>query len=186
MSTEEDDKGSEGNTQGHPEQRGQKENEGQDQEGQEQEGDAQEDQLPKGIKEFIQHIPEENRQEAIQAIQEVAVKTESHFQGPLPPPEHLQAYDQIVENGAERIFTSFEEEGRHRRHIITRLQNESNKGQTLAFVVGLAAILVTPVLAYLGAYVAASILASTLIGLVWAFIAGRKGQNRNEDGDQQQ
>ncbi len=44
----------------------------------------------------------------------VAARTEQ-FSGPLPPPEILKRYDEIVPGTAKNIIESFVNEGRHRR-----------------------------------------------------------------------
>ncbi|MCM0752003.1 hypothetical protein DEA98_14120 [Brucella pseudogrignonensis] len=42
---------------------------------------------------------------------------QSSWSGPLPAPSDMMKYDQIVSNGAERIFTAWEEESKHRREL---------------------------------------------------------------------
>jgi uncharacterized membrane protein len=46
----------------------------------------------------------------------VAVHTK-HFSGPLPHPSILEHYNRIVPNAAERIFSEFEQQTRHRIEI---------------------------------------------------------------------
>jgi uncharacterized membrane protein len=46
---------------------------------------------------------------------DVVVTEQQAWSGPLPPPERLQQFDAIVENGAERIFQQWEREADHRR-----------------------------------------------------------------------
>lgn len=39
------------------------------------------------------------------------------WQGPYPPPDVMKQYDDVVPNGAERLFLAFEEETKHRREM---------------------------------------------------------------------
>lgn len=42
------------------------------------------------------------------------VATATQWQGPLPPPDALEKFNTIVENGAERVFRMAEQEQQHR------------------------------------------------------------------------
>jgi uncharacterized membrane protein len=44
----------------------------------------------------------------------------------------LQAFDEIIENGAERVFQQFELEGAHRR----RMENLATRWQAIDLVIG--------------------------------------------------
>jgi uncharacterized membrane protein len=48
--------------------------------------------------------------------------TSVSWQGPIPPPGAIREYNEIVENGAERIFAQFEKETEHRHKLETRQQ----------------------------------------------------------------
>ena len=71
------------------------------------------------------------------AIQRMHVELQS-FAGPLPHPEILERYEQVFQGSSERIFTQFEEQGRHRRKIESRVvwQNTASAfaGQVMGFV----------------------------------------------------
>jgi uncharacterized membrane protein len=54
--------------------------------------------------------------------------TKISWEGPIPPPAAFRGYDEIIENGAERLFAQFESETRH-RHLIQR------RSQTYPFAV---------------------------------------------------
>ena len=69
----------------------------------------------------------------------------SAFQGPLPPPELLERYNQIVPNGADRIVAMAESQMLHRQSlesavVLGNIKAQSG-GQTKAFILGLIAIL---------------------------------------------
>ena len=64
--------------------------------------------------------------------------------GPLPDPESLEYYNEIIPKGADRIMAMAEKQSEHRRKleeliVISQLK-QSNTGQYLAFAIGLAAL----------------------------------------------
>jgi len=56
----------------------------------------------------------------------------ARFSGPLPPPDILRAYGEVVDNGAERIFGMWEGETRHRQGLENRTQDAFISGTTRA------------------------------------------------------
>lgn len=46
----------------------------------------------------------------------------SSWQAPIPPPSAFRDYDEIIPNGAERIFSQFENETKHRHKMEARSQ----------------------------------------------------------------
>lgn len=99
--------------------------------------------------------------------------------GPLPPPSALAQFNDIVENGAERIIAQWETESRHRRDIEKRelaLYGWSEiLGKAFAFVFLLIAMAVTAYAIYLGQQWAAVVLGGGTIGaVVWAFVMTNK------------
>lgn len=113
-------------------------------------------------------------------------KVEASFQGPLPPPQILDHYDQIVPGSAERIICLWEEQVRHRQRlevdVITSDIRQSYFGATLGFIIAMSAIGSGTFLAYIGRPtegIAAIITA--LIGLVgtygWGSYQRRKERN---------
>ena len=69
----------------------------------------------------------------------------SAFQGPLPPPEVLEQYNQVLPNGAERIVAMAESQMRHRQSLESTVVSGNvaaqSRGQTMAFTLGLVTIL---------------------------------------------
>jgi uncharacterized membrane protein len=63
----------------------------------------------------------------------------AQFSGPLPPPEILRAYDDVVEGGANRIFDQWERETLHRQSLEQKVLDAYVSGfsraQWMAFVV---------------------------------------------------
>lgn len=105
--------------------------------------------------------------------------TSATFSGPIPPPSVLDGYENICPGAAERIIAMAEREAEH-SHLMDKeaMQNKSDevkRGQTFALVVTLAAFAAACVCAYVGAEKAAvTIGGTTVVGLVTAFIVGRK------------
>lgn len=95
--------------------------------------------------------------------------------GPLPPPAVLREFDELVPNGAERIFAQFEAEAEHRRKCEDKQLRfgirDAHIGQFLA---GLYAVLAFGVSAYAiskEAYWAASFISgTTIVGGIVAFL----------------
>ncbi len=110
-----------------------------------------------------------------------AVATAS-FEGPIPPPNILSAYDQVEPGLANRIVTMAEGEAIHRRGIENKIINaqilETTLGQILGFGIGTITI-GGGVLAsiYGSALLGASICTVGVVGLVSVFIYGRKENN---------
>lgn len=111
-----------------------------------------------------------------------AVVSASHlqqtFSGPVPPPDLLSGYDDIIPGAAERILRMAEEDAVHRREIekaaIDHNSAEVKRGQNYGLIVSLAAFSVCGFSAYIGDTTTASIIGgATVVGLATAFISGR-------------
>ncbi len=62
------------------------------------------------------------------------------FQGPIPPPSILRGYDDIIQDGAERIMTMAEDEQDHRHDLEKRQVGLFERGQWFAFILGMVTI----------------------------------------------
>ena len=66
------------------------------------------------------------------------------YQGPLPPPEMLERYNQVLPNGAERVVAMAESQMRHRQGLESAVVNGNIKAQAraqiFAFALGVLAI----------------------------------------------
>ncbi len=109
-----------------------------------------------------------------------------HHSGPLPPPLHLEKYNQIIPNGAERLMQAVEKEGEHRREMERKIIHnqiyQSYIGQFMGFVI---AIIVLGISAYLitkGYEIPGAVIGTAgLVGLVSVFVIG-KNYNRKIEG----
>jgi uncharacterized membrane protein len=103
------------------------------------------------------------------------------FSGPLPPPELLAQYDQIVTNGADRILKMAENQSTH-RHCIEKWAVIG--GTALAYVGVFAALAISLCVLYFsymlmsaGHAIAGTILSGgSLGGLVYSFIYGTRSR----------
>lgn len=129
----------------------------------------------------FQGIPKPKRQQIIRSFAVTMSKT--HI-GPLPDPETLAEYSEIIPNGAERIMQMAEKQLNHRMNIenkvISGQLTQSNIGQFLAFFIGLTALGCSTYAIVNGFEWSGSALGlAGLTGLVTAFIKGRDYQNKN-------
>lgn len=67
------------------------------------------------------------------------------YSGPLPPASELIKYSEAVENGAERIFNMVEGQYKHRQNLENKIIDSDiksrNRGQFLAFIIGMTTII---------------------------------------------
>ena len=103
------------------------------------------------------------------------------FEGPLPPPQILQAYDRIVPNGAERLFTVFEKQVAHRQELEKSVVTANTKLQVqgfwAAFILALLVICGGFWLTIIGKSLLGIVaILGPLAGLVTVFIVGKQRQ----------
>jgi uncharacterized membrane protein len=106
------------------------------------------------------------------------------WQGPLPPPNHLEHYKEIQADFPERILKLTEDEAAHRRdynlRVLAATKLETLLGQIFGLVVALVAFAVAAYLAHLGhPGASAGFGATTVAGLVWVFVKGRSSESGN-------
>lgn len=122
--------------------------------------------------------------------------------GPLPSPEDLRGYEEVLPGTAEAIVAAFKSETPHRHKIEQKLvdaqttrdiaeQNYANRGQWMGFVIAVLGIgggigLVFTYPTYAGAIGGAGITGLTLAAIVTAFIYGRKSSSSKQSGDQEE
>jgi uncharacterized membrane protein len=139
--------------------------------------------FPEEIKTILDELPEP-QQKAVKAILIASKVTKASFRSPIPPPEILKRYNEIIPNGAERILNMAEEQSRHRmameKDTIKEEQRQSSKGQNFGFIIGAVGLLIAGALAYNGHDWFAGILGTTTLGsLVGTFIYGKKSQQND-------
>jgi uncharacterized membrane protein len=112
------------------------------------------------------------------------------WEGPLPPPESLKKFDDIIPNGAERVFRMAEAEQAHRfefdrsnseLHLRSldenvadaiRAQNITRLGIWLGWTISLGSVIASLVSVQMGAHwsVSAALVGVPLMSVVRAFI----------------
>jgi uncharacterized membrane protein len=114
----------------------------------------------------------------------VIVSRTRRFVGPLPPPEILAHYNEIVPGSAERILVMAEKQSQHRQtleaKVITSDITKSKMGLWFAFILGLVSLGGGVFLIYIGRTIAGSIFSGVyLVGVMSVFIYGSQ-QRRKE------
>ena len=107
------------------------------------------------------------------------------FQGPLPPPDVLRQYDDILPGAAERIIAGSEAERAHRHRQERRALSLESWSQILGmvfgFLIALAGFGAATTMAYLQLpWPAATTGGLTLAALVGVFVTGRTRLPREE------
>ena len=108
----------------------------------------------------------------------------SYFKGPLPPPEALEKYDQVVPGAAARILTMAEEQSKHRQSLekiaVNSGAQDSRLGIICALVVALAVLALAAYSLSQGYSKEAAVIASVdIAGLAGVFVYG-KASNQKE------
>lgn len=130
---------------------------------------------------IFEGIPQQKKKQIINGL--VITMHKTHV-GPLPDPETLSEYSDIIPNGAERIMQMAEKQLEHRLKLESKVVGgqmmQSNIGQFLAFFIGLASLAASTYCIISGFEWAGSIIGiGGLTGLVTAFIKGRSYQQKN-------
>ena len=130
---------------------------------------------------IFEGLTQEKKQQIIKSV--VVTLHKTHV-GPLPDPQTMAEYSTIIPNGADRIMQMAEKQLDHRMKMENKVVGgqmlQSNLGQILAFLIGLAALLASTYCIINNHEWAGSILGiGGLTGLVTAFIKGRSSQEAN-------
>lgn len=130
--------------------------------------------LPK----IIEEIAKEDKPEVIASM----ISEVRSFQGPLPPPEILQKYDEIEKGLADRIVAMAERQSLHRQKLENKvvdsnIQNERT-GMHYAFALTIVFVFLSGTLIYFDKIVAGYLTLGTLIvGHAYNYITQRKKEN---------
>lgn len=132
------------------------------------------------VSEVLESIPEPKRTELIHSV------IASSWAGPLPPPEILDKYKNVISSLPERLVAQWEEEGGHRRSLdradqsffhdrVRYAQQTERQGLWLGFSV-VVAVLLAGLLAmfWQQPWLAGTIVSLDLLGLAGLFVYGRK------------
>jgi len=100
------------------------------------------------------------------------------FQGPIPPPELLREYNEIVPNGADRIMKMAEAQSAHRIElesiVIKGDDRRADRGLYTGFTIGIVMLALSFVLVMYGHDWAGTVFGTIdLLGLIGIFVYGR-------------
>lgn len=144
----------------------------------------QNNELTKYVEEIDRILGDQRTKVPAQKKRELATLLFASFSGPLPPPEFLQRYEDIVPGCAKQIMDTFVAQSNHRMALeklaIGSQLEQSNRGQYFGLIVALAGL---GSAVYLGAtghdWLAGTIGGVTLVSMVTAFIVGKSEQRSN-------
>lgn len=119
------------------------------------------------------NLPNQHNQTGV-VVRQSSVQT---FSGPLPPPEILRKFDEIVPGAAERIIKMAEEQFSHRKELEKKVIESdiarSKWGQMLGFLIAIVGLAASALVAIYGNAIAGSVLGvGTLASLVGVFMYG--------------
>ena len=108
------------------------------------------------------------------------------FSGPLPHPEILKKFDEVVPGAAERIIKMAEEQSSHRKELEKRVIDSdisrSKWGQILGFTIAIVGLIVAAFVAIYGNAIAGGIIGvGTLASLVGVFMYGSTTRSKERE-----
>ncbi len=108
------------------------------------------------------------------------------YSGPIPPASELEKYETGLPGSANRIIKMAEDQKDHRidieKQVINSQVKDKKRGQIFAFCLGIAGILASVIIAYLGYPASAVVFGSgTIVALVTVFLVGQTGQQKNSE-----
>ena len=124
-------------------------------------------------------IKTSQRQEAVSHSQPQVVSVSSQWSGPLPPPDALARFNEIVPNGAERIFKMTEAEQAHRITFentgLVAAIAEAKRGQLLGASISIVSLASALISIFLGAHWTVTVLlvGVPIMGLAKAIVDSR-------------
>lgn len=108
------------------------------------------------------------------------------FSGPLPHPDILKKFDEVVPGAAERIIKMAEGQFEHRtaleRKVIESDIERSKRGQVLGFLIAIVGLVASALIAIFGNAIAGGIIGvGTLASLVGVFMYGAKTRSEERE-----
>ena len=136
---------------------------------------AQPAELQQVISTLAPELPPEKRKMIVAAVSQVT------YAGPIPPPEMLARYAQVIPNGGDRIMKMAEQQASHRINleatVIGNQQRLASRGQVFGLIIGLAALAASVGCVFAGSPAVGGVIGgTTVVGLVTAFVLGKSHQ----------
>ncbi|HEY4526937.1 MAG TPA: DUF2335 domain-containing protein [Candidatus Paceibacterota bacterium] len=116
----------------------------------------------------------------------VVVRQSTSYSGPLPHPETLRMFDQVVPGAAERIIKMAEDQSNHRKELEKKVIESdiarSRLGQILGFAIAIVGLVVSAIVSIYGNAIAGGIIGvGTLASLVGVFMYGATTRSRERE-----
>lgn len=132
--------------------------------------------IPANVNDILQELPEDKRNAILATM--MSIEEERTFSGPLPPPEHFEAYEKTLPGATDRIMTMTEKQVDHRidmeKTIVKKKFFQSTLGQVLATILILFFGSISYSLAMNGHDTVAGIIGvTTVIGLAVVFVLNK-------------
>lgn len=135
-------------------------------------------QQPVDVNEIIKSLPHDKQEIVSRLIFAMEESIETSYKGPIPPPDYLKGYKDVLPNAPERIFAMAEVQQKHRmameKMIVGRNLSLSERGQILGFVI-VVFFLVAAVYLALNNHekLACFIMGTTLLGVLVVFVLNK-------------
>jgi len=140
--------------------------------------------IPEAVKQKIPGLSgsDEEKTGILQAF--ISTTVHETFRGPLPPPVLLKEYNEVIRDGAERVFEMAEKQVLHRlqleNHALKEELKQNRNGQLFGFILSLTGLGLATLLAMSGREMIAGIFGTTtVIGLVTVFVIGKRIQQKS-------
>jgi uncharacterized membrane protein len=128
-----------------------------------------------------------NKQTECEDIEEraVALLLQKYHLGPLPDPETLKEYNEILPDAAERILRMAEKSQEHHESIEKKFVNNDikimSRGQIFALVISLSSFIIATICAFLGqTEIGVAVVGPALAALVSRFLPGKRKKESKE------
>ena len=135
-----------------------------------------------GLTELEPAIPEQ----VINVIEKELRIIEKKFSGPLPPPETLKIYNEVIPNGADRIMQMAEKQSEHRQALEKKALKTDSRNSVLGiisgFLIGIWTISIAGYVIVKGySWTGTWIGSLGLFGLVYVFVYGTKSSREERE-----
>ncbi|MDR0961435.1 MAG: DUF2335 domain-containing protein [Mediterranea sp.] len=139
------------------------------------------------VSEVLNSLPEDKKEVILAAFS--AIEASISFQGPVPHPDILKGYEDVLPGTAERILSMAEKQQTHgiemEKFIVKNSSKQSVYGQVWGGIITILCLVVTLVLGYAGHDALAGVIGSTtILGIATIFVLNKKPRKKeNEDSE---
>lgn len=125
----------------------------------------------------------ESKSKKQQSPQAIQISEQRHYSGPLPMPEDLAKYDQVVPGAAERIIQMAEKEMQHRHENDNRMAKSVIWTTIISIIFAFLSVLILSSLVFFALdkgydKVAATMAVGSIAAVAGVFIFFKKSKNR--------